>query len=139
MTPTKLEAVRLAAVLQWQTADDELQRAKAAELDLRARCVLAVFPGGLSKGTTNHELHDGSILKAVMRPNAKVDQDTIGMAILKLQAMADGILLAKRLVKYRVEASIAELDKLTPGQRKLFAGIITVSLSGPTLELKTAG
>jgi hypothetical protein len=137
--PTKDQAIQLGAVLQWKLAQTELQSAKALESDLRVRAIAVVFPEGLGFGTTNRELHDGSTLSAVVRKNAKVEQKKIHGALARLKRLGEiGALLALRLVKFRAEASIAEFDKLTPAQRKLFAGVITIEPAAASLELTAA-
>ena len=72
-----------------------------------------------------------------MRAKAKVvDQKKVSQSLDKLRKLGDaGALLAERLVKWTAEASLAEFKKLTPPQRKLFEGVIAVTLSGPSLEL----
>jgi hypothetical protein len=137
--PTRLQAVQLGAALRWKMCADELAIAKNAEAEARALAVKAIWPKGMKTGTSNHELHDGSTLKGVVRPAVKVDPKTIKAALAKLVALGDaGVLLAERLVKWTPEASIGEIKKLSPRQWKLFSGVITVGQSGPSLELKPA-
>lgn len=131
------EAEQLAAVLAWKLAHDEFTRAQTAERELRAAAATAVFGAKqLKAGTTKRTLADGRVLKAVMRKEAKVDQKKAPGALAKLRALGDaGALLADRLVKSTIEASVSEFEKLEPKHRRLFAGIITVGLRGPSLEL----
>lgn len=131
-------AEEIAHTLKWKRADDALQEAKAIELALRQAAIAAVFPRDIGDhaGTTNAELADGSVLKSVVRKNAKVDQAKIGSALARLRALGEaGALLADRLVKWSAEASIGEWNKLSDEQREIFADIITIVLGQPALEL----
>jgi hypothetical protein len=135
--PTRLQAIQLGAALRWKLRADELAIAKHAESEARAWAVEAIWPKGMKTGTSNHELHDGSVLKGVVRPSVKVDPKTIKAALAKLTKLV-GVLVTQRLVKWTPEASIGEIKKLTPEQFALFDGVITIGQSGASLELKPA-
>jgi hypothetical protein len=138
--PSKRDALVLAAVLKWSAKRDELAAAKTEEAELRVAALTLAFPSRLPLGTTNLTLCDGSVLKAVVRPNVYVDQATVTGAIAKLKKLsgAVGVLLGKRLVKWTAEASIAEFKKLTEEQRNLFKGVIELKPGSTSLELQAA-
>jgi hypothetical protein len=134
--PTKIEAVRLAAVQKWRAADEELTRARNTEAELRTAAIAAVWPKGLGMGTTNHVLCDGSTLKGVVRREAKVDQTLIRAAEAKLRKLGEaGALLADRLIRWTADASVSEFDKLDTRSRRLVSKAIAIVLARPSLKL----
>lgn len=139
--PSERSHAALGVVLKWFAANEVLRKARAEEMELRLAAIAAVYPPDILEhtGAFNAELVDESVLKCVIRANAKVDGKKIKAALDKLRAIgADGVLLAERLVKWTPEASIAEFKKLTDKQRRIFKDVITVAGGAPSLELKPA-
>lgn len=127
----------VAKALEWARLHEALKDARQREAAARVELLEAVFPAGLTRGTNRAVLSEKYIFKAVSRPEPKVPAiDKLRAALAKLCARGPvGELLAERLVRWRPEISVSELDKLEARDAKLFAGVIEVRLGAPAVEL----
>lgn len=131
-------------LLAWQKSKEDLETAKANEIDLRKQCVDFAFDPNKQSGTERIELGGGFQAKAVKKvtygfikgEDGKTDRKAIEKALSKIEAdSAAGEFIAERLVKWSPELSLTEYNKLDERTRKIIDAVIVTSDGAPTLEI----
>ena len=127
-------------LIQWQQAKQQLETAKAKELELRNIIVndLGLFDPNKEKGTERYKLGNGWELKAEKKLNwttyAEVQGVHIETAINKIAETA-GRMAADELVKFKPEIKISIYEKLTAEEQKLINPFLSHKAGTPSLEL----
>lgn len=123
-------------IAQWHYAKNNLETAKAAELELRNKILDESFVW--KEGTENLELGNGYKLKAVFKLNYRLfnkDND-VDKALTKLEnAGTEGAFIAERLVKWKPELSVSEYKKLDEKFKQIIDEVLITYSSQPSLEL----
>lgn len=133
-----------AILTEWQKASEQLERAKAVELKLRAEVVEA-FPFDHNKvaGTQYTPLANGWRLKLVTKQNynladAEGQTDAALAAIERSGRPEDASankLIAERLVKWKPQLSLKEYELLSSEHRAMLSNCLTITPGAPSLEL----
>lgn len=131
-------------LLQWETAKQELEAAKAREMDLRKQCVAIGFDPDKKSGTERVELGGGYEAKAVKKinygfvknPEGKTDKRAIDAALSKIEADGEvGMMIAERLIKWTPDLSLTEYKQLPAKYKPIIDAVIVTSDGAPTLEI----
>lgn len=126
----------------WQQVAAELDRIKVLEAHMRKTAVTIYFPEA-GEGTTNFDLGQGYILKAVKKNNYRMSaNDKVEEALNKIEELGEkGRLIAERLVKWDPRLSLTEykaLDIDNNIDKAIKANIdevLTISDGMPSLEI----
>lgn len=132
-------------LMQWNIAKQQVEYAKAHEMELRKHIVSRAFPNK-SEGTKTKELGNGYALKASIKFNYSLDNDNK-----KVEEALDAIgkcgnqgsFIAERLVNWKPSLSLSEYrelqdDKSDTGKQILrhINSVLTIKEAAPTLEIK---
>lgn len=133
---------------EWVAAKEQLDNAKAAEMELRNNFVKFAFDNQKLTGTERVPLNNGWEAKAVKKLNYKFVAeegvkvvDAVDAALTKIEGLgAEAQFISERLVKWSADLSIGEYNKLHESDigRKIKAvidGVLESSEGAPTLEL----
>lgn len=128
---TTTDATRDEIVLKWKEAKEQLDEAKALEMELRNAIVSMCFDES-NVGTQNIDLGAGWKLKAVVKESYNLSSDTD-----KVDAVLDTFedWQAERLVKWSPRLMKKEYDELDAEDRAKLEPILTIKAASPTLEL----
>lgn len=135
LSDVELAPVEMTRVIAWARAADELETAKARELDLRQQLLAAAF-SDLQPGTSNLELGAGYQLQAVMRLNHSLEPTLTRLALDEIRATGDvGTHLAERVVRWTPELVISEWKKLPGKIAEVLGQALTSKPGQPSLKL----
>lgn len=115
----------------WQSAEQTMRSAVAAELEARAALVAVAFPNP-TEGTNNAPLGDGTILKGSFKNNYSLDSK-------RVEETAEGLppAIARNLFKWKADLSISAYKALEPEHRKAVNEILTIKPGRPSIEIVT--
>lgn len=127
-------------LMQWQQAKQQLDAAKAKELELRNTIVneLGLFDPSKEKGTERYKLGNGWELKAEKKLNWTTYAEIGGVHIetaLDEIAKTAGRMAADELVKFKPEIKISIYEKLTPDEQRIINPFLSYKPGTPSLEL----
>ncbi|OHD25424.1 MAG: hypothetical protein A2Y38_12750, partial [Spirochaetes bacterium GWB1_59_5] len=139
----EFEAERTRLLMAWETAKTALEAAKETEMKLRKEFVAFAFDPNKDKGTERIELGNGWQAKAVKKINfgwikdgEKVNKHAIDDALDMIEkTVANGSLIAERLVKWTPELSQTEYKLLDEKAKSIIDAVIVTSEGTPTLEI----
>lgn len=129
----------------WENSKAALERAKAAEMDLRKQIVAFSFDPNKKSGTERIDLANGYELKSVKKLNygfiktndgKKVNKLAIDAALTTIEKLDPaGALIAERLVKWDPTLSLTEYNQLSPQMKAEIDKVIVVTDGAPSLEI----
>ncbi len=136
-------------LLEWQHLKDQVESAKAAEMDMRKYIVSRTFPDK-HEGTNTQELGNGYTLKANIKFNYNLDPDNkkVEEALDKIALIGNnGSFIAERLVSWKPSFLLTEYRELQKEKdegndtaKAIIAEIhkvLTITEAAPALEIKT--
>ncbi len=103
-----------ALMYEWREIAKRLKSIKSIENAMRDEIVRRMFPH-IQEGTQRRALGNGYNLKAVYKPNYKLDKDRTNLdaALAAMVAMNnEGSFIAQRLIKFKPELSLSEYKSL---------------------------
>lgn len=142
MNTTTVTTNKDALLTQWKEAKALLDKIKVTEAELRKQVVEAFSeeakPG--YSGTENVNVGWGFTLKIVHKLNYKLDTTNDCAKLDKVldtieKGMEGGNIIAERLVKWKPELSVSEYKLLSPANKKLIDGVLTISDATPEVTL----
>lgn len=128
---TTTDATRDEIILKWKEAKEQLDTAKALELELRNAIVSMCFDENIV-GTQSIPLGAGWKLKAVIKKNYTLSSDVDAVENM-LDSLEDW--RAYRLVKWSARLSVSEYKELDAEDRAKVDAVLTISPAAHTLEL----
>lgn len=144
-TDEEFETERTRLLLLWTQAKEQLEAAKAVEMEYRTAVVNFAFDPNKQSGTERIELGNGYELKAVKKINfgwikdeaGKLNKRAIDKALEKIEKVggAVGELIAERLVKWTPDLSLTEYKQLDEKFKRIIDEVIVTSEGAPTLEI----
>lgn len=127
-----------ALLREWDAAKKAAANAVSTEKELRAR-VLSHFSAygsdELTSGVENVDIGGGFDLKMEHKLNYKLDRDHIDDALNAIEKLANGELLAERLVKFTPELAVGEYKKLPAEAKTIIDRVITVSRASSSVSI----
>lgn len=144
LKPEEFVAMRDYLLVQWNLAKEQLDAAKAKEMEMRTKCVAFMFDPNKKKGTERVELGNGYEAKAVKKLNynfiknsdGKLDKVAVDNALTEIEHSGpEGAYIADNLVKWEPTLSLTEYGKLDPNRKAIIDKVIVTSDGAPTLEI----
>lgn len=131
-----------ALLAEWKTAKAALDIAKATEAQLRT-LVVEVFSqetDPMKSGVENVDVGWGYKLKIEHKLTYKLDNADDCAKLANVLAtietsMAGGNIIADRLVKWKPELSVSEYKLLSPVNKALIDGVLTITPASKSVEL----
>ena len=121
---------------EWEVAATQLAILKADELRLRNEYVKLVSNPTKESGTENIELGAGYKAKIVKKQNYNVNQDTVNVALDKMENDSpEGKVYADQVIKWKAELSKTQYDLMPEKYRKMIDACITITPGTPSLEI----
>ena len=126
-------------IAEWLEAQNQLNKFKALEGELRKQVVERRFASAPDSGTVNSDLANGFKLKAVFKLNYNLKKaEEVESALTKIeQSGPEGAFIVSRLVKWKPELSVTEYKGLDAKFKKIIDTVLTVSKGSPSVELVT--
>jgi len=115
----------------WYKLQEQLEKIKAQEMELRKKIFTAYFPNPV-EGTNSAPLTEGWVLKAVYPIRREPEQ--AALEVLKEELRAKGIPV-DNLIKYKPELVTAMYRQLTDEQRNLFDQVLVIKPGSPQMEV----
>ena len=135
-------------LMKWQRLKDDIETAKAAEMELRKYIISRAFPNK-HEGTNTQELGNGYSLKAGVKYNYNLDPDNkkVEEALNKIAMIGNqGSFIAERLVSWKPSFLLTEYRELLKEAEegngtskailKEINAVLTITEAAPTLEIK---
>lgn len=149
LSPEEWKAQRDSLLLKWRAERDELERAKANELETRNKLVAMLFDPEKEEGTETLELGGGWKVKAQKKLNytlgdSRADPQfkSVGAALDTIEGLPleEAKFLADRLVRWKPELAISEYRLLETDERftpvkEIIDRVLTVKPGTPSFEL----
>ena len=129
---------------EWQAKKFALEQAKAAEMEIRKKVVTLMHDPAKSGKTETFQLGSGYKVKLkvpiyysfVKDENKKLDRDRLDLAIDTIENDSDeGLLIAKKLVRWNPELSVTEYKNLPDRYRQIIDDVLITSEGAPSLEI----
>ncbi len=133
-------------LMRWQELKNDVEKAKAVEIEMRKYIVSRAFPDK-HEGTNTQELGNGYQLKAVVKYNYNLDPDLdrVEAVLDRIASMGnEGSFVAERLVKWSASFLLTEYRELQKDDateiqkaiKKEIDSVLTITDAAPTLEIK---
>lgn len=132
------QSEKIALLREWDAENKTLAAAVLKEKDLRARVLAAFSQYGddeLKSGVENVDIGGGYDLKMEHKLSYKLDKDRLDDALEAIEKLANGELLAERLVKFTPELAVGEYKKLPDEAKKIIDGVLTVKRATSSVEI----
>lgn len=140
---TKLEKImatqknKTEVLREWSEVDANLKQLKNQESELRKEVIELWYPTHKEEGTENIDLGNDYKLSAVFKQNYAFDKDAdIDKLHDELISVGeDGVDVAEKLFKVKVELNATVYKKLPPSLQKIVNPYVTIKTGSPSLKI----